>query len=232
MEQSSELAKLIRAGSFLIDSTQKIAPSDLRDLLVSRLVQYHASLGSHKLYPDSTTLEEIQLETAREALSVVEKVQQILHTDGLPVDGTSKSQPSEGAPIIGTRDLAKLRTLLSITFKWGVDPLLSLVTSAWPCKPSPILLSGSKIIDLTTTPEDYRQLSSFLVCILALLLPDGLHGCIPQTLITTTLLNRHFTDILRPCIALGWLPKSMSSEGTPTLDEIRPKIMRLLEMYV
>jgi hypothetical protein len=94
------------------------------------------------------------------------------------------------------------------------------------------LFSGPKIIDLTTTPEDYRQLSSFLVRILALLLPDGLHGRLPQTLITTTLLDRHLTDILKPCIALGWLPKSLSSEGTPTLDEIRPKIMRLFEMCV
>ena len=239
MRQNSELVDILHAGSFLIDPTRSTLPSDLQGLLVSRLAQYHAALGRDKPITPSSNIAELQLETAQEALSVVERVQKILCMGDPPVSSTLEDRvqgkatiaPLDEAPAIGTRDLAQLRTLLSIVFKWGVEPLLILVMSAWPSKPSPVLL-GPKIIDLTTTPEDYRRLSSLLLHLLTLLFPSGVHGFLPQTLITTTLLNRHLTDLLKPCMALGWLPKSLSSEATPTVDEIRPNIMRLLEMYV
>jgi hypothetical protein len=240
MQQSSELADILRAVSFLIDSAQSASHSDLKAVLVSRLTQYYATLGHHDKQIASTE-EELQLETAQEALSVVERVQKILSRDGSPTPPTSegKSQGLERnhhtlseAPAIGTRDLAQLRTLISITFKWGVELLLVRVVTAWPCTPSSTQCSRSKVIDLTTIPEDYKQLSSLLVHLLTILFPDGVDGSLPQTLITATLLNRHLADLLNPCIALGWLPKSLSSEATPAVDEIRPKIMHLLGMYV
>jgi hypothetical protein len=238
MQKNSELASILRAGSCLVDSGQSAPLSGLQELLVSRLAQYHAALGhDHEPVTLTSTLQDLQLQTAQEALFVVKRVQQILDTSDSSSSSARKGQgqrstDAEGAPAIGTRDLAQLRTLLSIVFKWGVEPLLALVMSAWPSKPSPTLLEQPKIIDLTTTPEDYRRLSSLLTHLLALLYPDGVHESLPQTLITTTLLNRHLADLLKPCMALGWLPKSLSSEATPTVDEIRPKIMHLLGMYV
>lgn len=239
--QPSELSRILHAGSFLIEPTKSTPSADLCDLLVSRLSQYHSSLGHDESVPQASTLEEVQLQTAQAALCVVERVQQILDVDESNTSAPETSQtesvsqdaPSElGAPVIGTRDLAQLRTLLSITFKWGVEPLLVLITSAWPSKPSSTISSVPKIIDLTTTPEDYRRLSSLLIRLIALLFPDGVYGSLPQTLISVTIINRHLTNLLKPCVALGWLPKSLSSEATPTVNEIRPKVMRLLEMCV
>jgi len=236
MQESSELASILRAGSYLVDSGQSAPLSGLQKLLVSRLAQYYAALGHDHEVTFASTLQDLQLQTAQEALFVIERVQRILSTSdssssSAPKGQGQRSTDAEGAPAIGTRDLAQLRTLLSIVFKWGVEPLLALVMTAWPSKPSPTLLEQPKIIDLTNTPEDYKGLSSLLTHLLALLYPDGVHGSLPQTLITATLLNRHLADLLKPCIALGWLPKSLSSEATPTVDEIRPKIMHLLGMY-
>src|ERR1700729_2723542 len=172
MQQSSQLAGILHAGSFLIDPTRSALPPDLQGLLVSRLAQYHAALDDkHDISASTSTLEELQLETAQEALFVVERVQQILTADSSSTSSTSEGQnqettngaPPEGAPVIGTRDLAQLRTLLSIAFKWGVEPLLVLVASTWSSKPSLTVPPGPKVIDLTTTPEDYRRLSSLLV---------------------------------------------------------------------
>lgn len=233
--QVSELTNILRAGSFLIESTS--AQADVRQRLISRLESFHAAFGPNRQRVDTTlTLEQAQLETAQGALEVVENVQQILHRDeleSLPTgEQLSDSKEAEGAPVIGTRDLAQLRTLLSITFKWGVEPLLDSIVIALPSKPTAVISSGPKIIDLTATPEDYKRLSSFILKLLSLLLPEGHHRSIPQTLITTTLLHRHLADLLRPSIVLGWLPKSLSTEATPTVNEIRPMIMRLFEMYV
>lgn len=241
MLESSNLTDILRAGAFLVDTKQSAPPSDLLGLLVSRLGQYHDALGQNDSVERPTNLKEAQLVTAEEALSVVMRVQNILDEPLDPSQGKWEESPgfegkgkghSEEAPAIGTRDLAQLRTLLSIAFKWGVEPLLSLVTAALPSKQSAVRPPGPAIIDLTTTPEDYKRLGAFVTSLLALLFPRGIHGLLPQTLITTTILNRHLTDVLTPSITLGWLPKSLSSEATPTVDEIRPKIMRLLDMYV
>jgi len=62
------------------------------------------------------------------------------------------------------------------------------------------------------------------------LFPRGVHGTIPQTLITSTILNRHVTDILRPGIALGWVPKALSTESFLVADDLRPFIMRLMSI--
>lgn len=235
MHPRSELGGILRAGSLLIDPVRVDPPADLCALLTSRLAQYHTAINDKYVTPAST-LEELQLETAQEALFVVEKVQKILISDESPRGSPPESRDQEtvGADgafsAIGTRDLAQLRTLLSVAFKWGVEPLFVLVTSAWPNKPSLMVPPRPKIIDLTTSPKDHKRLSSLLERLLGLLFPDGVHGSFPHNFITTTLLNRHLTDLLKPCIGLGWLPKSLSSEVAPTIHEIRPKIMRLLEM--
>lgn len=227
--QVSELTNILRAGSFLIESTSATTQTDVRQRLISRLESFRIALGPDQPRVDTNlTLEYAQLETAQGALQVVEKVQQILHRlgDELP------NSKIEGAPDIGTRDFAHLRTLLSITFKWGIEPLLDSTVIALSSKPTTFIPSGPKLIDLTTIPEDYKRLSSLTTKLLRILFTEGPRRSMPQTLITTTLLHRHLADLLRPSIVLGWLPKSLSTEATSTVNEIRPMIMCLFETFV
>lgn len=214
----SELAATLRAGSFLIDSTST-PQTQLKSTLLQRLQNYYNCLGTSSTIDDSASLETVQLRTADEALSVIEKVQQLLNADTV---GTA-------APLLGTRDLNQLRTLLSITFRWGTDPLLSHIISSWPStSSSPI--AGAKIIDLTSTPDDYRHLTDLLSRQLSLIFPKGIHGNTSNTLITETILQRHIPEILKSSISLGWLPKSLATDTMPPLDEARPLIMRLMAM--
>jgi len=244
MQQTGELTTILEAGALLIHTERAIPPTNLKTVLTLRISQYRARIDlPRRDYADST-LEQVQQETATEALSVVERVQAILDKEerfdstqssssvAMPGPRRYKEGTPEEVPVIGTRDLAELRTLLAITFKWGVEPLLVCVQSAWPTKRTAHLSEGSRIIDLTSTPEDYGALSTMSKRLMTLLFPRGVHGLIPQTLITSTLLNRHVTELLRPGIALGWVPKSLATESIPVVDELRPLVMRLLSMYV
>ncbi|KAF8076354.1 hypothetical protein FPV67DRAFT_413223 [Lyophyllum atratum] len=213
----SELQAALSDGAYLIDSTGSAA--DLKSALLGRLSRYYASLGSGDI-PDTSSLEDVQLTTAREALSVVRRIQGIIGVE----EQTGTDQP----PLIGTRDLAELRTLLSIVFKWGVDPLFGRVILAWPDKP--LVRGEPRIIDLTTTSDDYTLLFSMTSDLLHLVFPDGASGRIPQTLITTTILERHAMDLLKPSTALGWLPKSLASDVRPVLDDARPMTVRFLNL--
>ncbi|KAJ3810019.1 hypothetical protein F5876DRAFT_89124 [Lentinula aff. lateritia] len=186
---------------------------------MGRLQNYYSCLGSSSTLNDAATLENVQIRTADEALVVVEKVQRLLSTNA----------PDTGAPLLGTRDLNQLRVLLSITFRWGMDPLLSHVISSWPSTSSSTV-PGAKIIDLTSTPEDYRHLADLVSRQLTLIFPLGIHGNTSSTIITEVILQRHLPDILKPAISLGWLPKSLAVDTMTPLDDIRPLIMRLMVM--
>ncbi|KAA1475539.1 hypothetical protein DENSPDRAFT_429786 [Dentipellis sp. KUC8613] len=236
------LSKTLAAGALLTRTEQPSPTSDLQKILEFRLSLYHERLGITAEEDRKRTLAQVQEETALEALAVVERVQQILDQEtprlpdpSLPSDNASASRtynedtPGE-VPVIGTRDLALLRTLLSIVFKWGTEPLLARIQPAWPSKPSAAKAAGPRIIDLTNTPEDYGVLASTAKRLLGLVFPHGVHGTVPQTFITKTVLSRHVTDLLRPGIALGWLPKNLATEDMPVVDELRPLIMRLLTM--
>lgn len=216
---TSDLSFFLAAGACLIESGENSTTSDLKSVLVSRLDRHYVRLGLPRNIAYET-LEEAQLATAREALHVVEEVQKIIGRDGDPDD----------IPVIGTRDLAELRTLLSITFNWGVEPLLGRVSLAWPSKN--IVQTGQKVVVVTVNSEDYSLLCSLVSRLMSLVFPGGTQGNVPQTLITTTLLHRHITDLLRPCIALGWLPKPLSSETMSPVDPIRLVAMRLLALCV
>ncbi|TFY64009.1 hypothetical protein EVG20_g6094 [Dentipellis fragilis] len=237
-----ELSKTLATGALLTRTEQPSSTSDLQKILESRLSLYRERLGITVEEDRKRTLAQVQEETALEALTVVERVQQILDQEtpyladtSTPSDDTSASHtydentPGE-VPVIGTRDLALLRTLLSIVFKWGTEPLLARIQPAWPSKSSAAKATGPRIIDLTNTPEDYGVLESTAKRLLGLVFPRGVHGTVPQTFITKTVLSRHTTDLLRPGIALGWLPKSLATESMPVVDELRPLIMRLLTM--
>lgn len=224
---ATDLSQALSEGALLVVSEGTVPLSDLRSSLENRLTQYYARRGTGSVSP-SDSLEKIQLITAIEALSVVGRVQRILSADILnepPDDALNAS----GQPLlIGTRDLGQLRILLSIVFKWGIDPLMARVLSAWPSKTTS---HGPRIIDLTTASEDYTLLSSMSTHLMDLLFPGDPSLRLPETLITVSILNRHLTDLLKPCITLGWLPRSLASPSRRPLDAIRPRVMRLLTLY-
>jgi hypothetical protein len=168
---------------------------------------------------------------------VAESVQKLLDRDdgihqtpNVPPQKSKEDAPSE-VPLIGTRDISQLRTLLSIVFKWGTEPLLAYIQVAWPAARNAHVPSGSKILDVDDASQSYAKLTTITRRLLSLLFPRGVHGTIPQTLITSTLLNRHVTDLLRPGIALGWVPKALSTGPLSVVDDFRPLVMRLMSMY-
>lgn len=213
-ETQEELANVLRSGSFLLD-TSGTTQHDLKNVLVRRLTQYHQAFGSSA--PSLDTVEDAQLETAQCALHVVERVQSLLHLPDLRQEGDLKS-----APAIGTRDLSTLRTLMSLIFRWGTEILYTRLT---PSLTSKLIPGTPKIIDLTNTPADHATLSDLLLRLMGLLFPNGPKSTPPQTLISSTLLSRHAVDLLRPSMALGWLPSE-------PVESLRPLVLRLLALCV
>ncbi|KAG7096988.1 hypothetical protein E1B28_004383 [Marasmius oreades] len=216
----TELTSTLLAGSCLLDSTST-PQNNLKGALIERLTTYYATLGVSSSISDTCTLEEAQLRTAIESLCIVERIQGIISVNN---GSTSTEEP----PLLGVRDLAQIRTLLSISFHWGVEPLLSRIVSAWPERPNVATSNVTQIIDLTTMPEDYHRLSDLTSRILRLVFPAGPQQKSSNSLITEALLNRHLKDIFEPAIALGWLPKSLASDSMPPLEDARPFVMRLL----
>ncbi|KAI0317004.1 hypothetical protein OF83DRAFT_1276666 [Amylostereum chailletii] len=252
----AELGRTMSAGALLVHSdTSTTASTDLKALLISRLARYREHLALPSQDYTSATLEHVQRETAVEALAVVSRVQQILDQDALATDAeaeaeaeaarttrrtttTARPSTSQNArddgpgepPKIGTRDISQLRTLLSIVVKWGTEPLLARLQPHWPSKPTARAPPGPRIVDLADTTGDHDRLASLALRLFALLFPRGVHGSVPQTLLSTAILNRHLADLLRPALALGWLPKSLSSASSPAVDALRPFVMRVLSM--
>lgn len=231
-----ELSHILAAGSLLIHSEKGGPAENLRAILLTRLAQYHAQRGLPEYDIGDFSLEQAQEETAQEALSVVESVQSILGKNDEIRPAPSALSHSEDdapgeAPLIGTRDISQLRTLLSIVFKWGTEPLLAYIQALWPTRDSTRAQPGSTFFDIENAPQSYAKLTTITRRLLSLLFPRGVHGPIPQTLITSTLLNRHTTDLLRPGIVLGWVPKALSTELFPVVDDLRPFVMRLMSRY-
>ncbi|KAF7790090.1 hypothetical protein EIP86_001040 [Pleurotus ostreatoroseus] len=230
--QSSALSSLFQAGALLAGSSRTEGASDLRRVLTSRLSLYYEALGSEYESAPDETLEAIQLRTAQEALSVVENAQSLLAGHG-SAQGSSGSEPSPQTQqeMIGSRDLAQVRTLLSIVFNWAVQPLLAHVIAAIPTvSPGARRRTEVNIIDLTTVPDDYKTLSGLIFRLIGIVLPQGLKGPPNLTLITNVFLDRHLTDLLKPCMVLGWLPKSAASESVAPIDELRPLVVHIINM--
>ncbi|KZT12600.1 uncharacterized protein LAESUDRAFT_638789 [Laetiporus sulphureus 93-53] len=224
-----EIAQLLRAGASLIGSSPSEATSDIREVLQRRLTRYYSTIGKDDYNTDGP-LEDLQLKTASEALNVAERVHIAWKRDALSAVSEAQQQPNVPGAAIGTRDLAQIHTLLSIVFKWSLEPMLAHVVNAIPAKSvsHAHVHGGAKIIDLTGVPSDYAQLSAFTSRLLRLVLPDSQRSQALHTVISSTLLNRHLTDLLRPCMVLGWLPRNLATESVRPVDEIRPLVMQLL----
>jgi hypothetical protein len=227
---AEELASALALGTCLLETSSTPSNSlDLKSVLHSRLLKYYACLesgdGVKEELRESSTLEEMQFLTAKEALSVVQKVHHILDIEDAKTNGTPDQVPS-----IGTRDLAQLRTLLSLVFKWGIEPLFNRVVLA-----SPVISTAStkaKIVDVSQGTDAYQFLFEFVTSVFLLIFPRGIQGQVSQTLITTTILHRHVSDLLNPSIALGWFPEPLSSNSFPIMHEMRPFVIHLLKLYV
>ena len=226
---AEELASALAQGTCLLETSSTPSNSpDLKTVLHSRLLKYYASLESQDEVKEElrkfSTLEEMQFLTAKEALSVVQKVHHVLDIEDAKTNETLDQVPS-----IGTRDLAQLRTLLSLIFKWGIEPLFNRVALALPVI---YTANTAKIVDVSQGSDDYRFLSEFVTSVFLLIFPRGVQGQISQTLITTTILHRHVSDLLNPSIALGWLPEPLSSCSFPIIHEMRSFVIHLLKLYV
>ena len=235
--QSSALLSALKRGSILVGSTKSESQSDLRGILLSRLAQYFEVSG--KECPDNigVTLEAAQLMTSQEALQVIQDVQALLNAATLrSADQPSRLRPSESTSseeLLGKRDLSQLRILLSLIFKWSIYPFMARVSASIPnITPGGRRRTDVNIIDLTSLPEDYKILHSTLLKTMAVLLPSGTQGPLSPTHVTSAILDTHLVDLLHPCIVLGWLPKSLSSESVLPVDELRPSVIHLINMSV
>ena len=229
---------LFRAASILTGpaSASGTRPADLKAVLLRRLEDYRAFTGREgRSSQHFLALEMAQQETALEALFLLESLHRLITFRGNPTEPRSSNTENDhgtasvghDASLVGTRDLGVIRTLVSIVFRWDVDPLTQRVVSGIPSTSSNAAV-GPRIIDLTGLPQDHQTLSSVTSRLLDFPLSDGLSAPLTQSAVSATLLNQHLTDLLPPCIILGWLPKSLSSESVFTIDAVRPRVMYLL----
>lgn len=229
--QSLELVKTITAGSYLAGSSRSETTPELKVVLATRLTQYEQHLGRSETDRSSKSLEEVQLETACEALHVVSRVQILIDT---PLNvSADEGAGAHDEYLIGTRDLSYIRTLLSIAVKWGIEPLLQRITSAIP-NTTPIgpRRSGVQVIDLTTVPEDFKLFCTLVDELVAIPLPAGTSGPVASTHISVFVLDQYLSELFKAGITLGWLPKFQATDSVTPVDRLRPTIMHLLSMLV
>ncbi|KAL4242026.1 Tango6 family protein [Abortiporus biennis] len=214
--QSNELLSVLSFASLLSGSqrTKDSTAPDLRTILISRLVQYDHARGREPRERQGS-LREVEEETAEEALNVVQNIQDLLLSDE--------------SNLIGSRDLSYIRTLLSLVFKWSLEPLLQHIYLEIPSTtPASTKRASIKTIDTTSISRSYHTLSLRLHVLFHLVLPQGVQGRFALTHITTTIIDRHLPELLKPSLVLGWLSKSLATESVKPLDSIRPLVIHLL----
>ena len=218
----------LRAAAHLVNKTTPTnhANEKLQSVLSARLSKYYTERGVPEVEYDKTDLSVIQLQTAKEALFVVRQVHDALTL--AETDQSEKGTVQTEIPALGTRDVSHIRTLISIVFKWGTDALLDRVAPNWTTPTSTKAQEPASIVDLTRGPEDYKELCDLTYQLLSIVLPSGHRGQLSESFVANILLTRHLSDVLKPCITLGWLPKALSKPFTPVQDDIRPLTMRLL----
>jgi hypothetical protein len=185
----------------------------MAQVLISRLHRYQVAVGRDERDYQASSLDDLQHETATEALLLLDRA-------------LSPDVQVNAGPAIGVRDMGTLRTLLSIVLKWGAEPRYTRLAENWPGKP--IAGQSSRIIDLTSCAQDYAVLRDILLRLFALIYPASVTGRMAGSGLALTLMSPHLAELIRPCVALGWLPKSLSTTVMPVVDEIRPMIMRLI----
>jgi len=221
------LTTTLSDSSLLLETSKEVLPShNISSVLKKRLLAYYHCRNdddSMRHLESISSGDELELLTAQEALSVLQTVQAIVD---LKVD-----DGHEEPPLLGTRDLAKLRTLSSVAVKWGLVPLFTQVSKFWTESSNEVKISDNAL-DMAPYDESYRRLSELTTTFLCLVFPDGAQGRISQTLITSLIISRHISDLLLPTVALGWLPESMSRSSMPVIHAFRPLVVRLMKLWV
>lgn len=188
----------------LLDAAQHILSPDDR---LQNILRFYASLGEPPPPIPDPSPPALLLHTARGALLLVHRLQLLLD--------------AHDQETIGARDLAVTRSLLTLLFQSGINPLLARLLLLWRTNPT----HNDPLADLTA-------LSSLLSDLMSTLFPRGVRERPPQTLITTTILDRHVPDLLRASITLAWLPKLLWPQDDLSLHTLRPFVLRLLELCV
>jgi len=223
------LGSFVSAAAALSGSESKAAQSpDIATVLKSRLARAYEILGEEGIdTTEGSGLAELQYLTAKESLRLLENVQSLLD----PTSESSGSEQLDAPPLLGTRDISHMRTLLSIVFKWAVGPLIAELELTRP-GPSTLTSGEPRIIDLTERKLDFEDLPALILRILALMFGPGLSGTIRQTWITTSILNHHAVDMLTPCLIIGWAPKPVSEAFSHASKDIKALSVRFTNVYV
>ena len=223
------LNPILRAAANLVDksTTAHNANESLSAVLNARLSRYYAERGVSEVDYVKTDLSSVQFQTAKEALFVIRQVHNslVFAESDQPEKATNQM---EIPPALGTRDASHLRTLASVVFKWGSDALLDRIAPDLMASSSPGPQVPVSVVDLTRGRADYEGLRDLTHQLLTVVLPSGHRGGLSQSFVANLLLTRHLSDMLKPCIVLGWLPKALSTPSRPVQDDLRPLVMRLL----
>lgn len=221
------LDPIFRAAAHLVgkSTTANHANESLQSVLSARITKYFTERGVPEVNYDKSDLSAVQLQTAKEALFVVRQV----HSALTPAEANqSGNATAEAETAFGTRDVSHLRTLISIVFKWGTDALLDRLVLNWTTHASSTVQGSTSVVGPTRGQEDYKELCDLTYQLLSLVLPSGHRGQLSQSFVANLVLTRHLNDLLKPCIIVGWLPKTLSTPSVPVQDDIRPLTMRLL----
>ncbi|PPQ63880.1 hypothetical protein CVT24_009506 [Panaeolus cyanescens] len=202
----------------------------------------------------ATKLEDVQVKIGQECLGVVREVHGALDVgvdenddkqddekrkDSVEEKGRKDEGKEEGGveQRVGVRDLKKIRTHLSIVFKWGIDPLLKrvgdgLLTTSNPSSSSRTTASSHVVeMDEQSSIAAYEKLCAITKTMMGMVFPDGFQGRIGETHVTSSMLRMHASDILLPLVLLGWMPRNLGMKsGMKPVDELRPLTLRLLRL--
>lgn len=198
-----DLSVALLAGSHLTES-QGTPHSSLKTSLLARLKRYYECIQTEPSVNESSSLEQVQLQTAEEALNTIERTNSIL-------EATDSSMP-----LIGTRDIALLHTLLSITLRWAIEPCLSRVV---------VSCADENMV----SDQDYIFLINHMHRFFRLVFPSGAQGPIAQSHIAISIIDKYAVDTLKLSITLGWIPKPLVSSASAS-DEFSTLTTRFLAL--
>lgn len=233
-----DFAQLLSAASILSGATKTTTSGKgIGEVLAGRLAEARKTLNNDGTSSTTSTSER---ETAHLALSILEQVQAILDHDKCKlVMQTSNSRHIAiniwpAARLIGSRDLAQLRTLLSIVFKWYIQPESNALCELMISKHGQVLgaadLQGllpgvSRLWAFVFRPESSPATSTAA--------STSTHAE-TRTHITQTLISRHLTDLLRPSLLLVSASRQIesASDESAVVHDIQSNQSRLLELWV